>query len=331
MRNKSVHFVLIVLIIATHTISNKLFAQSDDISKIGVYTWHDAVPLTPCDIIGNVLTSGTTAVALNPVLSLSGQKFLLFKVNSDGSALIQVLDYTKPVIVAPNRINRVVNALKSSSTASPPATGRIYNVDPEFYRYNFLGDPTAYSALSVADANSRSYGVNQRYFKVGINLVEQCARKESRIGSSLAAGVINFPFKYRFQKNNEDFSGAFNFGAGLGVTLPHKVWRKYTHSIISGYSFSNVVLDSSNANKHQDKLASTNNFSAFSFSIGYLIQYQRVQGGIFLGWDRISKINENQFSWQYQGKPWVSIGFGVAIFSNQNEKPQDDKKSQTDN
>jgi hypothetical protein len=77
-------------------------------------------------------------------------------------------------------------------------------------------------------------------------------------------------------------------------------------------------------------LASTNNFTAFSFSLGILAEYQRVQAGIFLGWDRIGKLNQREFDWQYQGKPWISVGFGFAIFSGQKEKTEKNPEASQD-
>jgi hypothetical protein len=51
-----------------------------------------------------------------------------------------------------------------------------------------------------------------------------------------------------------------------------------------------------------------------------IYKYQKVQAGIFIGWDRIGKLNQREFKWQYQGKSWISVGFGFAIFSGQKEK-----------
>ena len=273
--------------------------QDNEIPKIGLYKWTEAVFIQPCDIDG--------ANTLDPAIpSKAGQKFRVITIKDGANAIIQILDYT-------------TSSGKADKKLSPTT---------DFYRYNFDGIASDYSNLSDEDANSRSYGDKQRYFKVGVAYIEALAVRETRIGGALAAGVINFPFKYRPQKGNADFSGAFNFGAGIGYKFHHKSWRQFTYSIISGYSISNVVLDSSNANKNQGKLSSTNNFTAFSFSLGLLAEYQRVQAGIFIGWDRISKLNHREFDWQYQGKPWISVGFGFAIFSGQKE--QGDKNTTAD-
>lgn len=295
--------LLIIILI----LSIKSFSQTSSTTKIGLYKWKEVVFIQPSEINGDDLTTtvkGEGDIGLvktkDPAIhSLAGQTFRVLKVD-EKTAIIMILDYTKKP------------KFKKGD--------KLYTAKTDFYKYNFKGSKTDYTSLSDEDANSRSYGSRQRYFKVEIKDIDDFAIKESRIGGALAAGVINFPFKYRPQKGNADFSGAFNFGAGIGYKFPHKSWRQFTYSVISGYSISNVVLDSSNAFKNQGKLASTNNFTAFSFSLGLLAEYQRVQAGVFIGWDRIGKLNQREFEWQYQGKPWISVGFGFAIFSGQQER-----------
>ena len=290
----------VLLAVMTFIVINS-YAQNSSNSRIGLYIWKQAVMIQPADVNGTALNNGATPpVNDQPIASKSGQKFRVLQLVSNNTlAVIQVLDYTE----------------KNTKT-------RKYKATSDFYKYNFKGTAGLYTGLTDEAVNSRSYGTNQAYFTVPIGIItdETLAIKEDKIGGALAAGVINFPFKYRPQKGMADFSGAFNFGAGIGYKFPHKSWRQFSYSIMSGYSISNVVLDSSNSNKNQGKLASTNNFTAFSFSIGFLAEYQRVQAGIFLGWDRISKINQREFEWQYQGKSWISVGFGFAIFSAQKEE-----------
>lgn len=268
------------------------FPQVSEISVIGLYKWKEAVFIQPCNIDGSDISKPE-------IISKTGQKFRVLKVIDGAIAIIQILDYTE---------------------SAPSDQDKNFQPKSDFFKYNYLGTYDDYTSMTAEQVNSRNYGDKQAYFKVGIAYIDHLATKESYISGSLAAGVINFPFKYRPQKKNVDFTGAFNFGAGIGYTFKHKLYQQFNHSIISGYSISNLVLDSSNTNRNQGKLASTNNFTAFSFSLGYLLQYQSVQAGVFIGWDRISKINHQEFDWQYQGKPWISVGFGLAIFSGQKEK-----------
>ncbi|MCA6484241.1 MAG: hypothetical protein IM547_02425 [Chitinophagaceae bacterium] len=295
---KSLHFFVLVFL------TTSTFSQSTDISKIGLYRWTEVVFIKPCDIEGKDLTNEPS------ITSMVGQKFRVLKMIDGTNALIQILDYIEPQQESKKQLKE--NAIKDQSIKPKM----------EFFKYNYRGTESDFASLGSEKVKARNYGTKQAYFKVSITLIERFSTKESYnyIAGSLAAGVINFPFKFRPQKGVGDFSGAFNFGAGIGYTFRHKSSRLFSHSVISGYSISNIILDSSSTNKNQGKLSSTNNFSAFSFSLGYLIQYQTVQAGIFIGWDRISRVNQNTFDWNFQGKPWLSVGFGLTIFSGQKEK-----------
>jgi hypothetical protein len=119
----------------------------------------------------------------------------------------------------------------------------------------------------------------------------------------------------------KDFSGSFNFGAAIGYTFAHRVDRKWTISAMSAYSISSLNVDTSMVNKNKPSLESTNNFTAFSISVGLLLTYNdKIQIGAFMGSDRISRLNQQYYDWIYQGNPWFSVGFGYSIFSFDNQK-----------
>lgn len=277
--------------------------QNSSQTMIGLYRWNAVVFIQRSDFNGEALTDRGNS----KTFSIIGQKFrVLQTINNDAFAVIQILDYNKT----------------KGSAKEIEKNAKL------FYEYNFKGTANDYKALQNRDVDPGAYDDHQVYFTVPIVYItnEKIAIREDIVQGGLAAGVINFPFKYRPQRDKSDFSGAFNFGAGIGYKFRHKSWRQFTYSVISGYSISNIVMDSSNANKNQGKLASSNNYTAFSFSIGMLAEYQRVQAGIFLGWDKISRLNQREFDWQFQGKPWISVGFGFAIFSTQKEKGSKDQE-----
>jgi hypothetical protein len=156
----------------------------------------------------------------------------------------------------------------------------------------------------------------QLYFKVSQSDIQEVAQNRKMVPTSLSVGVINFPMKFRLQKGG-DWESAFNFGAGAGVTIRHRTYRTFKHSIITGYSNSTVGLEEVSVSKNSDKLKDFKDFQAFSFSLGYLLQYESVQAGVFFGFDHLRRSTQQMFSWKFQGRPWVSIGIGLAIFSNE--------------
>lgn len=265
---------------------------------VGTYKWQKSVVMQRSSIDG--ITTNEYQ------LSKGGQKFKVIKVQTDG-LIIKVLDYTIE--------------LKKPS----PGTKK-YISSPDFFSYNFDGSQTQYDSLTIEQANSRSYASRQKYFKISFEDLNNFAVPETFVKSSLAVGIINFPFKFRPQ-NQKDFSGAFNFGAALGLKFGHRSNRRFTFTFLTGYSISNVVIEESAATMNSVNLNSTNNFSAFSFSSGLMVEYDKIQAGVFMGWDYLSRINQEQYGWIYQGETWFSIGFGYSIFSNENSTTSTDNQN----
>lgn len=289
-------------------ISFPLTLKGQNDSIIGLYTWSKSIEMKP-------LTADWQEDNSIPykILSIPGQKFIV--VGSQGEnhsvVIIKILDYKKI----------------DEKTDKKTDKNKTYKPLPKFFTYNFIGDASKYESISLDKQNSRNYEDRQRYFKINKSDLKY-ARKKIKIAASLSFGVINFPFKYRPQKDKGDFSGNFNLGAAVGCKFGYKNWRKTTYSLLIGYSIGSATLDSISVAKNANKLKTTNNFATISLSIGGLIEYNKVQVGIFLGLDRINRINQLEFDWIYQSKPWISIGLGYTIFSQ--EKPsKNDKDNET--
>ena len=142
---------------------------------------------------------------------------------------------------------------------------------------------------------------------------------------SLTTGAFNVPFKLRppLYGNATDFSGAFNFGAAVGLKFDHYKHKKWRNSLVLGFSVSNINLDASVVTKNAAQLAENNGFSTLSLSFGWLVEYERAQLGIFVGADHLNRLNQDTYNWKYQGRPWVSIGIGMLIFSPENTVDED--------
>jgi hypothetical protein len=288
----------IIYVILLMMFSGKIYANNEQESLLGLYSWREVVMMIPCELDGKRITETDGQIIMDKISSLVGQKFRVLDELDSNYLLIQILDYPGPTDDEQNKTN-----------------GEEKSGYGNFFLYNYDGNLESFKELGTDFRNKRIYGNKQRYFKVKSTQVKAYSRKEQSIGASLTAGVINFPFRLRPQKGIVDFSGAFNFGAAIGYTFRHKSWREVKHSLLTAYSISNVVLDSMSTTRNSDKLTSTNNFTSLSFSLGYMVQYQQVQVGIFLGLDHLSRINQRTYGWIYQSKPWVSLGFGLSIFS----------------
>lgn len=286
---KKIVYTILMLCMAHLLSTQATTAQAIDRSIIGKYYWNKNIAIAACNLDGtitkidfnklNTLTTGNQLFAVIDVKTIDGEDY----------AIIRILDYKLP------------KQLKN------------------FYDYNFIGSAKEYDGYIKQYPNTSNYGIYQRYFKVKAAELLENATAYTYIGGALAGGIINFPFKLRLQQDANDFSSAFNLGGAFGYTLPHYSFRNFTYSILFAAALSNVNLDASNVKQNADMLATANDFSALTFAIGGLVTYDRFQAGIFLGIDRIGNLNNTTFNWRYQNKPWLSIGFGYAIFSI--EKP----------
>lgn len=258
----------------------QVYAQSN----IGTYFWKNVIILEQCDIDFNPIA------AASKVLSKPKQKFRVIDENAT-HVLIYILDYNQP------------------------------DTNPNYIKYNYADSRASYNGLTTTEKATKKGGAKQKYFKIKIKDFEANAISIVKIPFALSAGVINYPFKMRpgDEKIKMDFTGAFNFGAAVGLKFPYRQHNKISFSLITGYSLSNIVLDSASVTKNKMQLTGTNNFTAFSFSVGAMAEYEKVQVGFFIGWDWLNRINQETYNWEYQGRTWLSIGLGLAIFSTKKE------------
>jgi len=279
-----------------------LFAQSgnqnngqttDNDGLIGPYFFNNPIILTSCSAKGDTDPNGTVTR-----VSYIHQYFNVLSVNQNGDVIIEIEDY-----------------------------GDTNDIRITEYTYHET-NTKRYNALETNNKSLAEYGDNQFYFKITQSQLKNSATKNSRIGGSLAFGVLNYPFKYRGQPQHQNFSGSFNLGAAIGLTFRHKSYAKFSYSLVSGYSISNITLDSASVTRNATTLQSNNNFTALSISLGGMVTYQnKIQAGLFLGTDVLNKLTDQTYDWIYQGRPWFSIGFGYSIFSNGEEKTDNNAKN----
>jgi hypothetical protein len=269
------------------TTMNLLAQERPEISN-GQYLWNKPTIMQACDLNG---TNDTLIPAgSSQIVSLVGQAFDVINVIDRGT----VAKSDRIIVI------RVGNYRQKSLN---------------FYKFNYKG-PESPSEAAIVPADVIKY---QRYFQVREKELLGNATAIKRISPSLTGGVISFPYKLRLKRKSSDFNGVFNLGAAMGIKLPRYDYQKFSYSILFAATFTSVNMDASSARDNLDKLTETNDFAALSFAVGGLVEYDRFQAGLFLGTDRISRLNNNTFRWRYQNKPWVSLGFGYSIFSVEKE------------
>ncbi len=251
-------------------------------TSIGLYEWEEVVEMQKTDINGS--TIGET------ILTKIGQKFRVIATNKDGLLVLKIIDYgTK---------------------------------DPNFYTYNFLGQPSDLDSLAQHQIDAKQYGKYQAFFLAKADYVTntKIATKNIKKGGSLSIGLITLPYKFRFQKKKNEFEGSFNFGASLGYRFPKNDFNGIDYIVAFGVHHTSIKLDSISVGSNAESLVNTNNYSALSFSLGFIVEYEKIQVGLFVGIDKLNRNNQDFYKWEYQNKPWVSLAFGSAIYSNSSNK-----------
>ncbi len=151
---------------------------------------------------------------------------------------------------------------------------------------------------------------NRRFFLMRKTMLDSVASKIIRRFLPVYGSTV-LPFKFRPQTG--DFKKDLALSALGGVKLSST--RGYLSlALVTGIGVSSVSLDSLNTFGVVKK---TEERAAITVPLGLVIEWRRLQIGVFAGWDWLAKSSED--NWRYQGKHWLALGIGFTIFSE--EKP----------
>lgn len=134
--------------------------------------------------------------------------------------------------------------------------------------------------------------------------------KISETPERLSIGILSLPFKLRLQ-DEISFESDFNLNSTLNINIRDIKSAELHFQLGSGIG--GVNLTSSNSEGIQD--GNQIKASALTLLCGPMIQYKKVQAGIYIGLDFIN--NQNYYKWRYQGLPWFGFGIGYQLFSVQ--------------
>nr|WP_321223404.1 hypothetical protein [uncultured Psychroserpens sp.] len=139
---------------------------------------------------------------------------------------------------------------------------------------------------------------------------------------------VTIPLKYRFKdKSNdigEEFTTAINLNFLLGFSYGNssfmyrdKVGNKSNTWKLSGgviLGASTVELNNSNTSNAEIPIESGNtiNQGLFSFGFGATYSFNKLNFGVFYGWDY--SLGDASKKWNYNKQPWLGIGVGYSLF-----------------
>lgn len=285
----------------------------------GLYIWENTVIMERCDKLGAPLNQ-----SIDDQLSIPGQQFRVINSGDDTLGnefvVIKILDYASSKV----KYLKKTSEKNGSPIESKTSSFTLYNFDENQVKID--------NSNSFVFEDTKQYGSAQKYFRIKKEDLNSHSKGYTKIAPSFAFGLLNLPFKARIQSNKADFSGSLNINNAVGITYGHQSWRKMKFTTVLSYGVSSTQLDSISVSRNHNRLTSSSTFPTLTLAIGQVFTFEKIQLGIFLGIDRLSRQNQDTFGWTYNGDPWLSIGFGYSIFSiekennNINSKDAEQKK-----
>jgi opacity protein-like surface antigen len=133
------------------------------------------------------------------------------------------------------------------------------------------------------------------------------------------AGFFSVPYKLRFN----DFNFESDVTVGMNISCNFRWNREIEHGFsiepLIGVGLTKVNTDSSNS-----KVDEPGSLSAFTVNTGVLLHLtEKINMGVFYGWDNLSEQDYSNSGWEYNGKGWLGIGLNVSFSETDNNKQKD--------
>lgn len=148
--------------------------------------------------------------------------------------------------------------------------------------------------------NNKIYTISRSDFD---NNAEKFVPKER-----LSIGLLTLPFKARPQ-NDFSFDTEFNLNSTLNFSFAYVNNVSINWQI--GAGIGTVGLNTSNSSGLDDDEAQ--DVSTITFMSGLMLQYNKVQAGIYIGVDNIN--NQSNYQWESNGNIWFGFGIGYDLFN----------------
>lgn len=152
--------------------------------------------------------------------------------------------------------------------------------------------------------NNQIFEVDKDEFLTNAVMAEKIER--------LSIGILTLPFKFRPQ-DEKSFEAQFNLNSTLNYMISNNLFGSETKfSLQLGAGLGSVNLNETNTT---GSISSNEDVDASTLSMfgGVMLQYDKVQAGIYAGVDHIN--NQNYYQWKNNGNIWFSIGIGYQLFN----------------
>lgn len=166
----------------------------------------------------------------------------------------------------------------------------------------------------------KSLYYNGKIYTISRAEFNDSAARKPKDDTILNIGLLTLPFKARPQ-DNFSFDTEFNINTTLSIRFYEFRKTKTYWNWQLGAGIGTVGLNASNAAGITGE--ESQDVALLSLSTGIMLQYRKVQAGIYIGVDQIN--NQNKYQWQSNGNMWFGFGIGFNVFKI--SLGEDDKNS----
>jgi len=167
-------------------------------------------------------------------------------------------------------------------------------------RKNFLSRKIMDKSLYGVLYNDKKFSVNRAVF------YRSATYESIKMPDRVSFGLLTLPFKFRMF-DDKSFETNFNLNTTLNVRVK-QLWSAGIY-VQFGAGIGNTNLYNGNAPGVDP--GEEINAAALTILSGVMLQYKKVQAGLYIGWDHIN--NQKNYQWQYNGKPWLGFGVGYQL------------------
>ena len=128
-----------------------------------------------------------------------------------------------------------------------------------------------------------------------------------------SGGFVLLPVKIRNKPTrtySKDLSLGFSGGAKVRISHYNPTYINFLVNI----GISSTTLDSIST---KGKIRQPSDVAALTTELGIVFENHAFQFGLFVGRDRLSANDFRRSDWEYNRKPWISLGLGYQILSKE--------------
>lgn len=187
---------------------------------------------------------------------------------------------------------------------------------------NFKAAKLNYSSLNLQDSKEkidRSLENRKVFILKAADMKERAIPYFNKGAWNWAGGFVLLPVKIRngpTRTYSKDLSLGFSGGGKVRISNYNPTYLNFLVNI----GISSVSLDSLST---KGKIRQPADAAALTTALGVVLETHAFQFGLFVGKDRLSANDFRRSDWEYNHKPWISLGLGYQILSKEDRtKPK---------